>query len=223
MHFPFTHAVYAIRGFSLTEVGISLGVISVLLMIALPSMVGVLNNSEGAQKKARVEILKTQLRKGYNTALAAQSLESISLDTIMEASTFTKLHKNGTYHLISNPPVSDNGTVNAAGTSTDHYVNINTHDRHMYLLPSGGKIITMGHSFGTVRTACGTNDNIALRLIYDPDGKVATDNVDAIHLYVYADGKVRTLETALPNTCARPSGGGAIVTINPIAGADPVY
>jgi competence protein ComGC len=199
------------QGFSLVEAVIALGVLGVVLTFTLPSLFD--NMTEvfyTRQYESKFALLRSKVQTGFNAAVTERDINDLEMDLIMNRAGFNYVENKNT-GTINHAAVWEDGSVHIPATVETHNLGPGTADKHMYLLPFGGKILTLGYTFGDVQATCGTNDNIALRMIYDSDG-FASDHTrineegttnDSIYLYLYPDGSLRTLETVKPGTCTR--------------------
>jgi prepilin-type N-terminal cleavage/methylation domain-containing protein len=198
------------RGFSLVEAVVALAVLGAVLTFTLPTIFGQIDNFGWRQYQSKTALLRSKIQVGFTSSLSDRNVEDLDMDLIMNRAGFTYVENKNTGKM-NHAMVWEDGSLHKPATVETHNLGAGVNDKHLYLLPFGGKLLTLGFTFKDVQLACGTNDNIALRMIYDNNG-YASDHTrineedsenDSIYLYLYQDGSLRTLETVKPGTCTR--------------------
>lgn len=196
--------------FSLVEAVIALALLGVVLSFTLPTIFNTINNFWWRQYQSRLALFRSKVQIGFNAALPEKNVDELDMDLIMRRAGFTYV-QNKLQGEINHAAVWEDGSIHKPATVETHALGPGVGDKHLYQLPFGGKVLTLGYSFADVRAVCGTNDKIALRMIFDPNG-YASDSTrvneanhenDSMYFYLYQDGSLRTLETVIPGTCTR--------------------
>jgi competence protein ComGC len=201
--------------FSLAEVAITLGAVAVLIGITLPMAI---QSSESLQQdvnRARVKGLYANLRDAISQyQMDGKSIESADYNDIFDNLQYSRKLTSGS--LILDP--APRGLNGAIGEGSTTYALAPT-GRHAYQLKSGGILVVESQDFSNASLAnCVGNRRRAMHALYDPDGE-NTGAADSIHLFIYEDGAVRSLETlGSVNTCVHGD-----ATQAAVANADPDY
>jgi len=200
-------------GFSLTEVVITIAIVSVLAGLAVPGiMTSANNNKRISTTKQTMSLIGDALN---------DKLESNAVDTNAGFAQFVNVAgggglsyvryiTSGAARTIDRPPNSI--SLCTAGTTCPFTP-----------VAAGLQAITMKNGglllFDSTMTF-GTGVNAAIPLVFDPDGELTgTGDRNAVELWLYSDGRLRTASTVIAGTTT-----GAVNTAVVASGtADPAW
>ncbi len=197
-------------GFSLTEVVITIAIISILAGLAVPSIMTSANNSK------RLSVTKqtiSLLGDAFNDKLESNT---VSLSTGFEqflnvagatGLPYNRLITSGSAITVDPPPnpvVWTNVTFTPGGANNEQVIR----------LKNGGLLVI------DTDLTFGTSANGAIPVLFDPDGEVNGDT-HSVELWVYSDGRIRTAATMVAGTVTENSG--TPFTSNPASTPDPSW
>lgn len=200
-------------GFSLTEVVITIAIVSVLAGLTVPAiMTSANNNKRLSVTKQTISLIGDALN---------DKLESNAVDTNAGFAQFVNVAgggglsyvryiTSGAQRTIDQPPNSIGlCTTGSPCVFTPGITNIQA-----ITLKNGG-LLVFDTSF-----VFGTGVNAAIPLVFDPDGELTgTGDRNAVELWLYSDGRLRTARTIIASTTT----GAANTAVVASSTADPAW
>ena len=181
-------------GFSLTEVVITIAIVSVLAGLAVPGiMTSANNNKRISTTKQTMSLIGDALN---------DKLESNAVDTNAGFAQFVNVAgggglpyvryiTSGAQRTIDSPPNS----ISLCNSGTTCSFTPGVANIQALTLKNGGLLV-----FDTA-VVFGTGANGAIPLVFDPDGELTgTGDRNAVELWLYSDGRVRTARTLVAGT-----------------------
>ena len=200
------------HAFTLAEMVISLGLIAVLVAISIPLIFSSMVDTQEDAKRARIDRIKTELANSMNRFKMTNDPSEATSADIVQRIEFSRRLTVGSVSLDFAPMNELGQDIPEGAFNFPLAANTNA----AYTMPFGGTLIVPNENLATL-TTCTNIERLALRFIYDPDGRVGSDS-DAIIIYLYEDASVRTLGTLMQDTCTAVSD-----DQDRVVGADPDF
>lgn len=197
-------------GFSLTEVVITIAIISVLAGLAVPGIMTSANNSK------RLSVTKQTISligDAFNDKLESNAIDlTRGFDQFVDVAggvglQYTRYITSGVAITVDPPPnpvVWTNVTFTPGGSENEQIIRFKN---------GGLLVIDTDLTFGA-------SANGAIPVLFDPDGEAHGDT-NSVELWLYSDGRIRTARTMVASTITE--NGGSPFTSNPSTTADPAW
>jgi competence protein ComGC len=200
------------HAFTLAEMVISLGLVGVLVAISIPLIFSSMVDTQEDAKRARIDRVKAELANGMNRFKMGNDPSTATSADIIQRIEFSRRLTTGSVALDFAPMNELGQDIPEGAFNFPLAANANS----AYTMPFGGTLIVPNEDLGAL-TTCANIERMALRFIYDPDGRVGEDS-DGIIIYLYEDASVRTLGTLMQDTCTAVSN-----DQDRVVGADPDF